>query len=375
MTLEETDRIAPIENFDPIAAFLRKKLKLTPLRFGLLILVCNIALDLFIGARYRVFTSASATPGLLQDLTALLADLLVYEAIGVIYLWTTEGATTLFNTLNEAKLFKSPHVVSDTIERVRGIYASPGAFVAALTIAILNTFSQVGAYMQWLPWKTVGGYIELAPAISFLRAPFWFLGLYGLVFAVFNIFTTIAVLRRLFRNKELHLSPLNPDKCGGLSSINAYTQKLAYGVAVIGLIVSVAMIYEINNGNLLNAYPILLAVGLYIVLAPLIFFLPLGTAHDAMRKAKDEELMIIANEFDQAHEKLKRSAVVWDKDSYTAELDRIELIRKWYGIVEEFPVWPFDMRSLQRFLGIISAPLVPALLSLGINVLQELFMG
>ena len=36
MTLEETDRIAPIENYDPIAAFLRKKLKLTPLRFGLL---------------------------------------------------------------------------------------------------------------------------------------------------------------------------------------------------------------------------------------------------------------------------------------------------------------------------------------------------
>ncbi len=43
MTLEATDRIAPIENFDPIAAFLRKKLKLTPLKFGLLILVCNIA--------------------------------------------------------------------------------------------------------------------------------------------------------------------------------------------------------------------------------------------------------------------------------------------------------------------------------------------
>jgi hypothetical protein len=375
MALEVTVEIAPIVNYDPIASFLRKNLGLTPLKFGLVILITNIILGIYIGFRYQVFFSDSSTPGLLQDYTAVIADLIVYEAICILYLWTTEGATMLFNNLNNSRVFKSESMVRDTVNESRGRYLSRSAFVLAIVIAIVYVVTQIGAYMEWLPWKTVGGYIELKPVISYFRAPLWFLGMYALVFAVINIFTTILILRRLFRNKEIHLSPLNPDKCGGLSSINAYTQKLAYSLAVIGLIVSIAIIYELNNGNLLNAYPVLLAMAFYIVLAPMIFFLPLGTAHGAMKKAKDQELLIIANEFDEAHEKLKSSALVWDKNSYTEELERIELIRKWYGIVQEFPVWPFDIRSLQRFLGIITAPLVPAIISVIINILQGIFMS
>ena len=49
---------------------------------------------------------------------------------------------------------------------------------------------------------------------------------------------------------------------------------------------------RVSWGTFQVAYEVWLALAAYIIVAPLIFFLPLGTAHTAMRNARDATLKL-----------------------------------------------------------------------------------
>ena len=265
-----------ISNFDPLANFLRNILRLDYIKYGILMLVANIAVDLWIGIKYDVFVTNLETPGLLQDFTALATDLVMNPIVAGLYLWSTTGTTTLYRKLNNSSVFEWDENYEKAIDNSRSLYAKRITFYVVLILAFLLTAAQVLALFGILPWKTIGGYIDLFPAISFARAPFWFLTFYALFFAIFNVAITITTLRRLFRTEDIRLVPLHPDNCGGLGSISQYTTKIAYGIGAIGLMVSAATIYELQNGSLSEAIPVMLGIIGYVLLAPILFFLAVG---------------------------------------------------------------------------------------------------
>ena len=71
-------------------------------------------------------------------------------------------------------------------------------------------------------------------------------------------------------------------------------------------VISSATIYELRQGTLLAAYPVLAGIAAYVVFAPLYFSWPLGTAHRAMREAKDDELLRLARQFDAVYDQVKQ---------------------------------------------------------------------
>ncbi len=365
--------IEPIESYDPLHRFLTRTLRFLPFTYGLFIFIADVLVDSWIGWRFNVFLSSSGTPGLLQDYTALVVDFVSNPILCGLYLWTMTGTTGLFQQLQLSSVFASESAVSDHVDQNRPVFRNRYVFYIILGASLIFSLFQLAAYNQWIPWKTVGGYLELSPSGSFARAPFWFLTFYGLAYGMFNVGVTIKVLSGLFRTKGIKVIPLHPDQCGGLGSISRYSIKIAYAIGSIGLVISAMTVYEFQQGTLLTKYPVMVAIGAYIVLAPLFFFGSLATAHDAMSEAKNTDLLGLAHRFDSIYSQLKKDAVGSDKD-YENGIKQLEQSKKLYQIAEGFPVWPFDFGSLRRFFTIVTAPLLPALVSVAAGAMGRLLL-
>lgn len=367
MTDEVSGQIPPIQSYDPFLKFITGVLKLGPLSFGVLVFLANVVVDLWLGFRYDVFFAPAGVelPGLLQDFTAIVVDFVSIPVIAGLYVWTTQGATRLFRRLYQSTVFQDEQRFVENVDRSRPLFRSRLAFHLIWIVSVLYALSQLAAYMDWVPWETAQGYLYLQPVMSFWRTPFWLLNFYTLAYAAFNVAVTVVTLRRLFRTEKIKLLPLHPDKCGGLVSISQYSLKIGYAIASAGLVISAAALFELQQGSLREAYPIIVGVIAYIVLSPVFFFWPLGTAHSAMQEAKDAELLRLAQRYDRIYNRLKKE---FDNlDDYDAEAEKLQHLKDLYAIAEDFPVWPFDISNLRRFFAVVTAPLVPALISILID--------
>ena len=92
-----------------------------------------------------------------------------------------------------------------------------------------------------------------------------------------------------------------------------------------------------------------------------------------MQEAKDAEVLRLARQFADVYEKVKES--VSDRfDDHEKDMKKLENIKRLYQIAEEIPVWPFDIRSLRRFLTIVTTPLLPAIISLLSQLFSQVFL-
>lgn len=365
--------LVPFRNYDPIGAFFREKLHLSPLAFGILIFVADVLVDGWLGWKFNVFTTQSGSPGILQDYTALTVDFIQNPIICSIYLWSTYGTTKLLQGLLNASVFQKESDFYDVVEKYRALFKNRLVFYIILMVSILFPVSQQSGYMGWLPWKVAGGYIDINPMMGFARVPFWFIVTYATLFGMFNVIVTIFMLRKMFQEKNINIAPLHPDKCGGLGSISQFVAIVAYVIGARGLVISAEVMFELNNETLLHAIPVIFGIVAYIIFAPVFFFWPLGTAHEAMEKAKERELLEIANQHDILYKKVKKETLS-NLGDYEASMKNLEQIKKLYEIADNFPIWPFDVQSLRRFFVVVTSPLLPALITISAEVIKVIII-
>jgi hypothetical protein len=373
MSRDDINLIKPIQNRDFFARFLRETLGLNPVSFGLWVLFLDLVVDAWLGYHYNVWFSPPGAryPGLLQDFTALVVDFGSIPLMAGLYLWSTEGATHLFRKLQQSGVFQSKAVIPTNVEQSRPAFESSTAFYLITLVAVLYAISQLAAYQNWVPWSSAGGYLNLLPAGAYYRTLFWLLNFYTFLFTIYNIIITVVTLRRLFQTRGIRILPLHPDKCGGVVSISQYTVKIAYGIASAGLVISGAAVFALQTKTLAQAYPILLGIVAYLVFAPLLFFWPLGTAHAAMQDAKERQLLQLAQRYNDVYTRLNTASE--GEAAFEKDIKKLENIRKLYGIAQEFPVWPFDISTVRRFFALITAPLLPAFISIAIDLLKSYF--
>jgi len=205
------------------------------------------------------------------------------------------------------------------------------------------------------------------PTLSFARAPFWALTVYALCYSFWNASVMIWTLGKAFRSGNPDLHPLHPDRCGGLQPIREYSNVIAVGIGAIGVHISLVTVNEVARGTLLGAYPSMLGIALYIPLAPLLYLLLLGTAHDAMRRAKDAELLRLSSEVNQHY-----SRVVGGDE---ADIKKLKHLQELYAMVDRFPVWPFALGSLGPLATRVYASLLPGLISIMVQYVAKQFAG
>jgi hypothetical protein len=210
---------------------------------------------------------------------------------------------------------------------------------------------------------------------------FWYtVFVWGVVFFlgamnVIRILLSIVWFNRLFRRFRIDVKVLHPDKAGGLSPLGEFSVKIGYGIAVYGLAAVVVVLSEsylkttqFTGPELsIRFLPLLVA---YVILAPIVFFLPIGAARSTMKKAKNEFIVQIAEQFEIETLEIQ-CLLASGADELKRKLEKIEQLTRLYDIAVKFPVWPFNTENLVRFLSAISSPFVVAIISIVITILKR----
>lgn len=372
MSYENRNDSKPFFNNDIIAKILLDIFKLSPFKLGVVIFFFDLLVDGYLGWHYGIFYSSSSVPGILQDKAALITDFFFNPLIAVIYLWITNESLELVRALK--KIDFSTHNNKNSTSFSYWIFGV--IFITSLSLAIL----QCSSYMGWLPWATISGYLQLKPEMSFFRMPFWFFAFYSICYIGYNVQITMLVMQKTFRKRPDLISPFHYDSCGGLASIARYTTIIALGLGVIGLLLSAYSIYENQRGALFATYPLLVAIAVYMIFAPIFLLWPFRSVHQTMKSLRDAELARVSYQFESLYNQLTLSPTSplsnrFNKPvDYEAVLKEIELLEKLQGIIRRFPVWPFNAGNVQRFVGLIFAPLLPALISILIELISMIII-
>jgi len=175
-------------------------------------------------------------------------------------------------------------------------------------------------------------------------------------------------LYEFFENKnkwgfDIKINTLHPDRCSGLGRVGDVAMLFNIIIFIIGVYVSLTVLDKtlIQQSTPTNDIVVPLYLGGYILLAPLLFYLPLGSARRTMKESKIAFLLPISERCEQL---AKQSSVDFPKESSAAVADFFEMDKLRVQIEKEIPVWPFDFRSFLKFSGAIVFPIMPVLLTL-----------
>lgn len=180
---------------------------------------------------------------------------------------------------------------------------------------------------------------------------------YTFSLGLLNIFASYKVLTVLFSSNKLNVQPLHPDKCGGLAPLGDLSRTLIYWIILIGII---AALNVWNNYYILERHfddPIQLSIIFgYLVMAYIIFFLPMHAAHKPMKKAKEEELSLIHHYISNITSEVKKDFKGLN-DIDNKVLDNFNNAKQIYDLTSEMPVYPYNLNTLVAFTTSILIPI------------------
>lgn len=219
------------------------------------------------------------------------------------------------------------------LRRIDALYNNRPVLWTALGLSVLiNVFNYVNKDSSWLG---INGGIT---------------GIYGRLFVVINFFLIALILykcaitvfaMRLVFQFNINVQPLHPDRSGGLLPIGKLAIAVNYFVGLILLFFT--LLITLDPFVKMNIAYIGIIVGFYAI-SPFLLFSSL----QEMNRSSNPEAVDI-----------KRA-------------DEIIKVNQLYRIVDEMPVWPFDVRSLIRLGSTLSIPLVPLILDFLANKFSDL---
>lgn len=188
----------------------------------------------------------------------------------------------------------------------------------------------------------------------------YYITFYTFSLGMLNIFASYKVLSVLFSSNRLIVQPLHPDKCGGLAPLGALSRTLIYWIISIGIIVALNVWnnYYVLNRHFDDPLQISIIVG-YLVMAYVIFFLPMHAAHKPMKEAKEEELKLIHQYISKVNIEIKKDFTEF-KDIDNHALENFNNAKQMYDITSEMPVYPYNLKTIAAF---VTSILIPILFS------------
>ena len=349
---------------DPLATMLRDTIGLSPLRLAVAAFVYSLmALVATIGIYAVGFPSVSVGDFVArQGWAGFGFQLVAVPLLFSFYGWMCLRSGTLFAALfrtgvfgGDEAAFKAEVVESQGIApRVHG-WAVWTPLAAVVTTITLVAFGVVG--------HLSGQWVEAQWVWNLMLGPITIVGVFAVCMIVARHLSTLVSLWRVFRSGPVRLRPFDPDRAGGLKPLGDYAISVGYVIATAGVALALLSIQSQLTGSLQSNYLVLTAWGVYVILAPLSFFATLGAAHGAMRKAKVQCLLLIAQQFDREYD-LTVTTLQTPGTNIGAQVERVRHLDALYELTNRFPIWPFDTVTLGRFFTIMAAPIAAVLVSL-----------
>ena len=187
--------------------------------------------------------------------------------------------------------------------------------------------------------------------------------LYGVIamFVARNISIAL-LLRDIVAHSELHMIPMHPDKAGGLRPVGRMGLRNQYAITLFGVNVLLLVIVYPIFLTLKPAVIAIMASGViaYLILGPVVFMTPLLPFRGKMHTSKTELMSEIAWRMRDELNRIRKAVPEGVISKEDEEL--VERLRKIGTLIEDLPVWPFDVGTLRRFL---TAYIIPIIIPIG----------
>ena len=337
-----------------------------PLALGLRRWLHPIALaaaGLFLGTLYTIIlprfagVPATVSPG---DWPTFVVMLVLVPLILGWYAWQPAAIHNLYQVLL-SRVTPTAGGAGRPVASLLILHRSRLGAWLALVVTVLITAALAARLMPSSGW-TVG-----AAAVIITRLFIRFITIYTLLMFLVRQLTVTVGINRIFRRAKVKLTPLHPDRAGGLRMMGNFALGSAGLVMVVGSLLSLQYVDARLGGPPLGP-EFLVEVLVYLVGGPAVFFLPLLQAHRQMQVARTSLLSEISNEFDQLYQDLK--ARLSRMEDPAEAMVQLEALEEFYEVAADTPVWPFSVGMLRRFSGIIALPiLMPAIVDTIINLM------
>ena len=302
---------------------------------------------------------SSDVRSLLSDDFYFISETVTVFVIWIYYVWLYHSPKEVLIKLEEGGALQ---LQRDDLQAVQPILASRlPIFIAILVSAIAGVlyFNQYNGYSTALWYNTKPIFVDWRSLLVIVPTA------YVTVYVIIRSVVNTLVFRELLRN--VNVNPMHPDRAGGLLPLGQYALRSTYVIAVAGMVAALAEYSLYTRGLLFTFHYFHVVILIYLIVAPLAFFAPLGTARNAMLNAKNQLLLKISKQFNAdfsaAYKELEGSA-----EQLKATIDKVEQLQRIQAVTVAFPVWPFDIATLQRFSLTISSPF----LTIGLSILTDI---
>ncbi|MEO0456255.1 MAG: hypothetical protein AAF152_06670 [Cyanobacteria bacterium P01_A01_bin.114] len=356
--MESLNRTGPNSVYQnaPIASFLSETLEFSAVRFAVTTSLVLTGLALMVGWISGTLGPLANHRGLLQDWVPWIAILLVNPIVFGYYLWSFQSIRHVMEQLEASDVVEtSPQEIHQTILRgYRQWWRRPTALGSATAFSVFVGVTRRQLSQSWS---------SSTPLTVAATVVLTFVVVYAGSVLILNLISNIQILQTTFKYKDLTISPLHPDRCGGLNALSDYALKTAYLVAILGIwvgIVEYQFIQQNSQGSIWFVYPL---IPLYLGLSVICFYGPLLTAHRGMKKAKQDLLHQIAHQFNCDYGQIYGELAA-DAETLQRGTEKIKELRALYELTDEFPIWPFNIAIFRQYLLTASTPIVPIVLGL-----------
>jgi hypothetical protein len=236
------------------------------------------------------------------------------------------------------------------------IWSQVAALAIGIVVAAMNFHAMSDPTLG--AWGAPGGVLRL-PGYLLLVVVMVFYTLVGIYVA--RSAGIVVLLRGLVKKVDLEILPLHPDGCGGLRPMGQLGLRNQYALTVFGI--NVILLGYVAHAFLGNTGSMQLLVGLgvgaYLLVGPVVFLSPLLPFRGGMLDAKKRLLHPIAK---RMREELANIEANIGAHGFTKEDEEVfDRLQKLGGVIALLPVWPFDARTIRKFVTAYVLPIVGAL--------------
>ena len=169
----------------------------------------------------------------------------------------------------------------------------------------------------------------------------------------------------LFNSKEtnVRLDPFHPDGVSGLAKLSQLATLQAMMLFLLGIYVSLKVIDRIyfQQISIFDGIGNTVAIVSYVVIAPTVFFLILGSAYHKMHEAKESVISILC---DKIKDVLIQIKVETDYGEIKKKLEYLKSLEEQKSSLQKsILVWPFNVKSIQGFFSAVLTPLIAPLIT------------
>ena len=368
---------SPISKDNPVFSeappnFPFAKPKISPLLIVLIFfLVINIPI-LIASHQNDILISGQGRVGLFNDYAWWALQLTSIPATILFLLWMPKGFSDVIQGLRRNQSLKfydeDDQALSAFLSRFNRTYFHwAWIVISILAVAGFILGLSVPEQSQFQTWQTAGDFVFCYTILVW--DSIFTLGM----LAVIRVFISIFYFNKLFQEFKLNVRIVHPDRAGGLSPLGDFSVKIGYVIGIYGFASVAATLSEsyvtttqFSSPMLSNALLPLLAI--YLVLAPVVFFAPIGTARSAMRRAKQVFLLKISDQIEVEFQNI-RDLDTADAEVISLSLEKLDQLQRVHEMAEKFPVWPFNLRNVIRFFSAISSPFVLGVVSIIVDIL------